>query len=242
MILSHHPMLAFWQISSYGGVGTSRVDREYISCERCPACERWHEEKAYKNAKIWVDGRGSRWPDILTCLGLLIIHERVVKTITEAGLTGFIAHPVEIVEVKIKKLAEQSLPKYYLIEITGKMDVDPNELDDVGGSLCPLCFSRNCTVEPYQFRAKRVMPKLETWDGSDFVRTRNWSTGMHYCTRAFVDLACKNRWTNFVFGYSMPGVTMWSKSPEEGDLSYCDPDWFEKTAERVKAKNPDLFE
>jgi len=199
-------------------------------------------EKSYAGAKIWVDGRGSRWPDILTCLGLPIFHERVVETITDASLTGFIAHPVEIVEVKIKKLAELPVPRYFLMEITGRVDIDPNELDDVGGSLCPLCFNRDCKIKhPYRWQTKRMVPKLETWDGSDFVRTRNWSTGRYYCTRTFVDLACKNRWTNFVFGTTSPGVTMF-KTKIEDYLSYCDPDWFEKTAERVKAKNPDLFE
>ncbi len=166
----------------------------------------------------------------------------MVEAINNEGLTGFIAHPTEVVEVQIKQLAKLPVPAYYLIEITGGVDIDPNELDEFGGSICPGCGTRWCEgASPYKWEPKRVVPKLETWDKCDFVTTRNWSTQKVYCTKALVDLACKHRWTNFVFGASMPGVGLWGAKPPEGGLSYFDPDWFEKTAERVRAKHPDLF-
>ena len=240
--LSLHPMLTFWEFDSFGGVGTSGVDREYEDSQQCPVCRRRWQPKSPVNVKVHIAGRGGKWPDILAC-NIPLLHERVVETISNEGLTGFVAHPTTIVEVQIKQLAKLSVPDYYLIQVTGGVDIDPNELDEFGGSICPGCFTRWCEGDsPYKWEPKRVVPKLETWDNSDFVTTRNLHRNMVFCTRAFVDLACKHRWTNFVFGRSMPGVTMWGAKPPVGALSYFDPDWFEKTAHRVRAKHPDLFQ
>jgi hypothetical protein len=53
-------------------------------------------------------------------------------------------------------------------------------------------------------------------------------------------LAHEHEWTNFIFGESLPGITLRDKAPE-GRLSYHDPQWSEKFALQVKAKHADLF-
>jgi len=171
-----------------------------------------------------------------------VLHERVIDILTGEGLTGFKAHPATIEQIKSKKLAAQPTPQYYIIEIQGGVDIDLEELDDDGGSICPICFYRNPRDDsPYRWSPKRLVPKLETWDGSDFVRLRNLRNARKFCSKRFIDLACQHRWTNFIFGESLPGVGLWEKPPK-GGLSYLDPEWFEKLTERVKAKHPDLFQ
>jgi len=235
-------MLTFWGYSPFGGVGTSRVEREYEGPdERCPACGRYRPLKSFKNAKIHIAGPGSKWPDFLNCHGLSIFHERVVKVMIEEGLTGFLAHPTEIVKIDNKRLAARPAPQYFLLEIYGTVEIDLNEKDGVGGNVCPLCFHNLRVLGRGELGKDRIVPILDTWDGSDFVRTRNWYTLIRYCTRRFVDMAQQNYWTNFRFGESMPGVGMWGDARKSGRISYYDADWFERTAEKVRAKHPDLF-
>jgi len=186
-------------------------------------------------------GSGTRWTDVLTEIDALILHERVCAILAKEKFTGFKIHPIEITEVKSKKLVAVPIPRYYFVEITGRVDIDINELDDEGGSICPVCLARNASEgNPYRWKAKRIVPKLETWDGSDFIKLSNLRSGRNFCSRRFVELAHAYKWTNFVFGESLPGVGLWEKAPQFG-LSYFDPEWFAKLGERVRAKYPDLF-
>jgi hypothetical protein len=236
-------MLTFFHVSGFGEPAASHVWREYVSVDTCSACGAKIEVRAYEGARVEVAGNGRRWPDILSSINNLILHERVVEEVTEGQLTGFVAHPVVIDKIENEGLAKCPLPTYYLIEITGRVDVDLEELDDNGGSVCPICFRRSAAPgNKYRWAVKRTLPKLETWDSSDFVLTRNWATRMIYCTKSFVDLACQHQWTNFRFGTanSIPGVGMWGKV-NDGGVSYHDKCWFAKLAERVKLKYPDLL-
>ncbi len=223
-------LLAF---QSYGGIGTARVDRGYADIQKCQNCGAKLEFKRFDGAKLYIAGAGSKWPDILAC-DVPIFHERVVDCIAAEGLTGYAAHPAEMADIQNAKLAERAVPRYFLLEIKGRIDVVQKELDDFGGSVCPVCFARNCTVKsPYRWREKRIVFESGTWDGSDFVKTRNWRTGTSYCSKRFIDLAGKYHWSNFVFG-SLRGTGLWGNAPE-GRLSYYDPQWFEKICEREKS-------
>ena len=236
-------LLSLFDVSGFDSPHVSLYDRRWIHCENCPACGGAIIEKAPQCAKVKVGTGGTRWPDVLFDLDGLILHERVCETLKAEKFRGFNAHPVTITEIKSKKLAAIASPQYYLIEITGRIDIDQSELDDVGGSVCQVCFRRNAEKgNPYRWKPKRLVPKLDTWDGSDFVTLRNLLNARHFCSRRFIELANKNKWTNFIFGESLPGVALWEKAPKEVDgLSYLDPAWFEKLSERVKAKHPDLF-
>jgi len=237
-----YPMLSLFELRGFNNPGAT-LFQQYLKEENCPACGAKITVKSPKNAAIWVGATGSKWSDVLQCIDGLILHERVVNVIISEGLTGFIAHPLKIEKIGNKKLAEKGDPSYSIIEITGRVDIDVGQLDDVGGSVCPVCFTRNPAADnPYRWKEKRVFPLMETWDGSDFTRIRNLRWGIHYCSKRFIDLASRHKWRNFIFGQSLPGVGLWEKAPKEIDgLSYLDPLWFEKLSERVKIKHPDLF-
>lgn len=236
-----HPLLKFWGFDQYDGLGISRTDRESLTgYQTCPACGTQRDHKSCQNVKLHVGSGGDVWPDILS--GMPIFHERVVDAMAGANLTGYIAHPAEIVEIDNEAVAVLPVPKYYVIEITGRVDIDPNELDEHGGGICPLCFARNPKPGPHRWQEKRLVPKLETWDGSDFVKIRNWYTLHSYCTKPFVDLAHKYQWTHFQFGSGLPGVGAMleeEKSPEDR-ISYNDSAWYEKIVARVMERHPDL--
>ena len=188
-----------------------------------------------------VGNSGPRWTEVISCLDGLILQESVCEIIEKEQFTGFNTHPIVITEIKSKKLRSLAVPQYYLLEITGRIDIDVNDLDDVGGSICPVCLRRDPQQgNPYRWKEKRIVPKLETWNNADFVKLRNWRCGMKYCSKRFIDLAGKYKWQNFIFGESLPGVAVWEKAPENG-LSYLDPDWFEKVSSRVEKRNSDLF-
>lgn len=245
MIEQIHPMLIFWALRPYAGVGVSRIEFESKSMDViCPACGRRYEaEKSLENAKLHIAGRGGSWPDILNTT-TPIFHERVVEEIAKEKLVGYIAHPAEIVEIENSKLASQPPPRYYLIEVLGKVDLDETETKEFWDGICHHCFN----LKPkkgggYVFQPKREVPVLETWNGGDFVRTRNWRTALVYCTKRFIDLASKNKWTNFRFGdgNAMARVGMWANTKGTDAVSYLDPNWFEKATAKAKARNPDLF-
>ena len=236
-----HPMLSLYECKGFGTPGAT-LFQQWSSDDKCPACSTKVSQKSPKNATIWVGSGGTKWTDVLANIDGLLLHERAVDIITRDGLTGFRAHPVAIEKVESKDLSGQPAPRYYLIEITGTADIDPNEVDDEGGSICPVCFCRTPKDDnPYRWAPKRLVPKLATWDGSDFVRLRNLRTARKFCSKRFIDLASKHQWTNFRFGETLPGICL-SATPSEGQLSYYDMDWFDKFAQRVRAKHPDLFE
>jgi hypothetical protein len=166
-------MLSVFECRGFGNPGAT-LFQQWISEDKCPACGAKISQKSPKNATIWVGPSGTQWTDVLSNIDGLLLHERVVEAITADGLTGFRAHPVAIEKVESRKLSDQPAPQYYLIEIDGTVDVDPNEIDDEGGSICPVCFYRTPKDDnPYRWSPKRLVPDLTTWDGSDFLRLRN---------------------------------------------------------------------
>jgi len=237
-----HPLLSLFELKGFDNPQAGLYGQKWLKCEKCRACGGAIVEKSPQNAKVKIGAAGIRWPDVLCDLDGLILHERVCKILRREQLKGFRAHPVVITEIKSKKLASLSVPQYFLLDITGRVDIDPNQLDDVGGSLCPVCFRRNAQADnPYRWKEKRIVPELETWDGDDFVKIRNWRCEMNYCSKQFIDLANEHRWTNFIFGESLPGVAIYEKPPK-GGVSYFDDDWFADVSKAVKAKHFDVFE
>ena len=231
-----------FSIKGYAGVTISSINGGRVYFGKCPACNKDISEIKLQGIKAIARGPGSKWPDIMGTWDAIILHERVLDTLYREKLSGFIAHEMEIVEVKNKKLRDLPTPKYYIMEITGRFDIDWNMLDDVGGSVCPLCFYRNAQKEnEYRFREKHLIPLIETWDGGVFLKTRNLRNGTLYCSKRFVELACEHKWTNFFFGDSIPRVGLWRNAPERC-ISYWDPMWAKKVEESVRKKYADLLE
>ena len=42
-----------------------------------------------------------------------------------------------------------------------------------------------------------MIPLMDTWDGSDFLKMRNFNFSSRYCTRRIVELARSEKWTGF---------------------------------------------
>ncbi len=240
-MVANHPLLSVFEIRGYANP-SANVFQQGISEENCPACGVLNSKESPSEATIWV-GNGSRWTDIISNIDCLLLHERVVEVLERSGISGFQAYPVKINKVNSNKLTSISAPKYYLIDILGRIDVDVTQLDDLGGSVCPACFARNAIKgNRYRWKTKNIIPDLDTWDGSDFTKIRNWRTKRNYCSKRFIDLASEHKWTNFVFGESVPGVGLWEKPQHAiNGLSYKDKNWFEKLSEQVKEKHSDLF-
>lgn len=227
-------MLVLFDMRGFNEPSITAINAEYAVYERCPACGRVISSINPAGLRCVVGGSGNHWPDIFS--GGTVIHERVVDALKSQNFSGFKEHEVEIVEVKNKALRKLSLPRYFNIEITGRFDVILGELDDVGGSVCPICFYRNAGEDnKYPFFPKRIVPQLESLGGADLLISRNLRNSRVFCSRRFVDLASNSRWTNFIFGESLPKVKLWEKPPK-GGLSYLDPDWFHKLTKRVSEK------
>jgi len=164
----------------------------------CPSCGRTilpHDEEV-----VLTDiHKGTKWPDIVGSGSPpppFFISEHVIRTFEREGVTGYEARPaiIEAGAVKSKKLKAIRPPKYFFLEVTGRIDIDLEASGLAGPDICPVCFRREGLREP-----ERIVPRPETWDGSDIFRIRNYSFGTHYCTEKVLLLARENRWTNFRF-------------------------------------------
>ena len=174
-------------------------------------------DDSYSEAKLKISASGGYsedyWPDILILHGdsRFVLSERVIITMTEQNFTGFAAYPTTITEIKTDKEMKSVPPRYFLLEATSTIDVALERLND-------YC----------------VMPKLETWDGSDFVR----GNGSILCTRRFIELVGANRWQNFLFGGQIPADLF---SVIDYDGNPFDPDWFRAVELKVRRKHYPFF-
>lgn len=78
--------------------------------------------------------------------------------------------------------------------IGGVIRVNPNSLNLHDDDICQLCL-----ITIRNPKIKRFIPMIETWDGSDFFRVKNWYNKHIFCTRRVVELAREERWSNLQF-------------------------------------------
>jgi hypothetical protein len=232
----------FWRFYPYGAPGAN-VDFPYTGQPdpKCAFCGSRYRRRRFAEGQLSVGGRGAKWPSILASSPLIVLHEDVLDVLISEKLSGFTAHPTRIVEIANKKLAALPTPRYYIIEITGGVQVDQNQFDDFDGGVCPSCFCRiHAQPGRYKWNPRTVTPILKSWDGSDFVVTTNWRTGLSYCSKHFIDLACKHRWTNFVFNamdHDNVGVGLYDhRITGRNFFCYHDPDWADQVARRLVEK------
>lgn len=176
---------------AYGDVVTA-------TCPHCGAGE--YGRKSFENVVAWAEGAGAKmWTDHIGGWEL-IFSERVIDAMFAAGVEGFVAHPLNIGKVDSDRLAKLERPNYFLIEVTGRVDIDRQLFDEGEGSLCPVCGSwRPKRDGKYYFGDRLEVPRLETWDGSDFVMQGNVATVEYCCTPRIVELVRKNGWSGFAF-------------------------------------------
>lgn len=139
--------------------------------------------------------RGTYWPDVMGAAShpILAVSERVVRALEEELASGFDVCPIRLAEVRSRRLALLPEPEYFYLRVTGAVDIDLTAGGIGGVPACPECFQQ--IPEGHQ-PAHRHVPIAGTWDGADFVRTRNLPNLLTFCTRRVVELARTARWTN----------------------------------------------
>lgn len=166
--------------------------------ERCTVCGRDKIGRDEGTAYMYLE-KGTFWSD---CIGNgatnhLILSERVIETWHKEGIQGFDAQPVVIAESKSKKLKIAEAPRYYYINISGRMSIDLQASRDARVDVCQHCFqSENRAPHPMV----KYVPREKTWDGSDIFGIQNIRSGWgRFCSLRIIELAREHRWTNFRF-------------------------------------------
>ena len=132
--------------------------------------------------------------------------------------TGFRAHPVSIDSVESKILQRNQPPDYFCLEVTGRVAIDRNLYDQQDGELCGICGGwRPRKGGRVGFGPLPKMPLIETWDGGDFVKTKNVSVATRYCSRKIVELARSEEWSGFAVGCMMDGFPLPDLSRDDWD-------------------------
>jgi hypothetical protein len=238
--VSEHPLLSFFDIT-----GNTNPDREETKQHRprlsvslgcatkrgCPVCRNY-------NVPVAADFAGASatfgsfdatyFSDFLQAPGFLLVSERVKNELIEYGIQGYVAHRVPISAGFDFALKGQPIPPYYLLEITGRFDLDRRRFDNFEGQLCPKCHIWKPTKgSKFGYGEKNLFPLLESWNGGDFLLQGNINSGALYCTKKVADLARAKKWTGF-------GIKVMSWGCPEGgraDLRY--PDWYEDLQRKV---------
>ena len=166
--------------------------------------------------------------DFLWAPKYLLVSERVRIDLEENDIQGYKAHSVRTAPECDFALKRQPISPYYLLEITGRFDLDRRRFDDFEGQLCPKCHIWKPTKgSRLGYGEKNLFPLLESWNGGDFLLQGNIDSGAMYCTKKVADLARARNWTGF-------GIKIMSWGcPEDGRADLRFPDWYEDLRHKV---------
>jgi hypothetical protein len=183
----------------------------------------------------WAQAReGKIWTDTAGMMEGLVFSERLVRGMQEAKMKGFVAHPLVIDKIDSPVLRDTPMPKYYLVEVTGRVDFDRQLFDEHEGLLCPTCETwRPKPKGKYGFEDKMMLPLLNTWDGSDLVKFGKIAMNLYYCTPRFIELVKANGWIGFEFHTFFPGLPRVVKTDS--------PNWLAEFEAVAKEKYPQYF-
>ena len=234
-----HPLLAFFYIT--GDTNPDHAETHYSprlsvslggeTKRGCPVC-------GNPNIPMVSDFSGSRvnlgssdakfFPNVLGSPGYLLVSEQVKNDLKEASVQGYRAHRVPVSPGFDFALKGQPIPPYYLLEITGRFDLDRRRFDNFEGQLCPKCHIWLPTKgSKFRYGEKNLFPLLESWNGGDFLVQGNIHSGALYCTKKVADLARAKNWTGF-------GIKVMSWGcPEGGRADLRFPDWYEDLRRKV---------
>src|SRR4030095_16835893 len=218
-----------------GPIVTVYFDEKGANRSKCPVCGTIVTyREGYEGATAVCEGESfTEWTDQIGEFQL-VVSECVVSDLREAEMTGFVAHPLAITRVESPKLRALAIPKYYVIEVTGRADMNRKHFDGGDGLLCEKCgVWRPRPGGEVKFGDKITIPLLETWDGSDFIMYQNIRYGGVYCTPRVVELARIKRWT---------GIRFRTLAPRLPPVNLEDPDWILKTEQATRDKYPELFQ
>lgn len=172
----------------------ARSEMVHRVCSECGSVEHY-PSGAFD---VTVEG-GSTYPDVLGCgaYPFLIVTDAVAATWREAGITCFHAFPVNVAEVKSRKLRDLTPPTYARVEIDGRCRIDLRASGIPVERLCPEC-GRVIERRPYNFAHTWQMAP-GSWDGSALFRDVDLYPRRSFCTQVVMDVARQYRFTNFRF-------------------------------------------
>lgn len=242
-----HPLLAFFYITGdtnpdnaeiYSPPGLSVFLRSKTKFG-CPACRNPNvpmvSDYAGADATLWGED-ATYFPDCIRATSYILVNEvneRVKNDLAEHGIKGYVAHRVPVSAGVDFALKGQPIPPYYLLEITGRFDLDRRRFDNFEGQLCPKCHIWKPTKgSQFRYGEKNLIPILDSWNGGDFLVQGNIDSGALYCTKKVADLAVTKKWTGFgirVMSWGCPGGGL-------ADLRR--PDWYEELRDRVLTAFP----
>lgn len=225
-----HPIANFFEFERdhsrrLNGPRISPRSGPYGKTHKCPECgslvrtNEWHEATGTaegRNVQAWLDYAGTPH---------LVFSQRVVDGLNKIKATGFAAHPLPIkitqnLSMWSKWLEDHEPPSYYWLEVTGRVNIDRNIYDGGDGNLCSICLNwRPRKGGKVTYGDMPSWPIVESWDGSDFVMTRNVKSGLTYCTRRILELTISEEWTGFDFRSFMPRMPLGN---------YREAGWFER--------------
>lgn len=235
-----HQLLAFFDIT--GDTSSDPEERKqlrprlsvslgYNTTRGCLVCGNYNvpTAKDFAGASATLGSFDATYfSDFLQAPGFLLVSERVKTDLERNDIRGYIAHSVPLTPECDFALKDQPIPPYYLLEITGRFDLDRRRFDNFEGQLCPNCHIWKPTKgSKFRYGEKNLLPLLESWNGGDFLLQGNIDSGALYCTKKVADLARAKKWTGF-------GIKVMSWGcPEGGRADLRFPDWYEDLRYKV---------
>lgn len=161
----------------------------------CPACRRADQYPSGAFG-VTVEG-GNAFPDLLGCgaYPLLILSERMISVLQDAGIDCFKKYPVSIESIRESSVQRQDAPNYFRVEITGECKIDFFASGMTITNICAHCG--RIDVEPLMIPRFAILQG--SWDGCDLFRDQRYFPRVTFCTERLVDLVKENGLTNCEF-------------------------------------------
>ena len=181
----------------------------------------WRSHGEPIRLSVSLEDKGTRWPDFLRISAWsrgwnLLVSENVVATLEKEGFHAFEAKPVTFDKIPSAKLAASPPPRYFGFRPIHELSLETRtyryedgELRYIGSYKDP---AENRELSTFQTGMCRVRkPSAGSSLAARLFKTNSNGPGF-MCTRHFVDLAFRERWTNLklhaVDGIIPEGLTL----------------------------------
>jgi hypothetical protein len=156
----------------------------------------WAVNPRVAKSGIYVDERGTKWPDLMHAGGFLncFLAARILESFRNLNCTIRHATEIPIVEIGSKKLRLIPPPRYFIVQVANGIE------RDWAASSTPFDADSNPVLDPLNL--KPAIAKLSTWNGQDIFSWSNMGNRLGLtllCTERVVELAAKEKWTNVEF-------------------------------------------
>lgn len=168
----------------------------------CPNCNRTIRTMIYQKEKYkYLLEGGKTFPDWLQFTGggerVMILSERAIDILQKEKITGFLVKCEADLYIKGKKKQIEratDCPKYYIVDIYGRIDYDYPSMF--------LKKKRHCTVcNQFSLNRERLYPvylNKDLWNGNDLCSLITFP-GLTYCTERFTQVVKKHKLSGFEF-------------------------------------------